>query len=76
MFNGMAQFYKCFIKNFATIMALRKKKNFLWTEECQKAWELIKYKYIDALILIPPKWDVEFRVHTNVSLLVMGALLT
>ncbi len=32
IFNGMAQFYKCFIKNFATIMTLitklTKKTNF------------------------------------------------
>ncbi len=47
VFSGMAQFYKCFIKNFATIVApitklTRKTKIFLWTKECQKAWELIK----------------------------------
>ncbi len=75
----MAQFYKHFIKNFARIMALimkfiRKIKKILWTKECQKAWELIKQKYIETPILIPPKWDVEFRVHTYASLLAMGAL--
>jgi len=42
VFNGMAHFYKCFIKKIATIMApiikLTKKTNiFLWTKECQKA---------------------------------------
>jgi hypothetical protein len=39
VFNGMAQFYKCFIKNFAVIMALiikltKKIKKFLWIKEC------------------------------------------
>jgi hypothetical protein len=29
-------------------------KTFLWTKECQKAWELIKQKYIEILILISP----------------------
>ncbi len=57
LFNGMAQFYKRFIKFFVAIMApitklTRKTKTFLWIEECQKAWELIKQKYIEALILI------------------------
>jgi hypothetical protein len=59
VFNGMAQFYRCFIKNFVAIMApiiklTRKTRNFLWTEECEKAWEYIKQKYIEALILISP----------------------
>jgi hypothetical protein len=34
----------------------RKTENFLWIEECQKAWELIEQKYIEALILISPNW--------------------
>jgi hypothetical protein len=47
VFNGMAQFYKCFIKKIVVIMApitkmTRKITTFLWIEECQKAWELIK----------------------------------
>ncbi len=57
VFNGMAQFYRCFIKNFATIMApvvklTKKTQTFLQTKECQKAWELIQQKYIKAPILI------------------------
>jgi len=28
-----------------------------------------------ALILIPPNWQLEFHVHTNASLLVVGAML-
>jgi len=45
VFNGMAQFYRTFIKNFATIMApkmTKKPKIFFCIEECLKAWELIK----------------------------------
>jgi len=39
----------------APITKLTKKiKTFLWTKECQKAWELIKQKYIEILILISP----------------------
>jgi hypothetical protein len=54
----------------------RKIKFFLWTKECQKAWELIKQKYIETLILISPNWQVEFHVHINVSLLVVGVMLS
>ncbi len=47
VFNGMAQFYRCFIKNFALIMSpitklFKKSKVFEWTKECQNAWEEIK----------------------------------
>jgi len=39
IFNGTTQFYKCFTKNFATIMLLitkltRKIESLLWIEEC------------------------------------------
>ncbi len=60
----------------APITKLTKKtKTFLWTEKCQKAWELIKHKYIETPILISPNWQVEFHVHKDTSLLAMGAML-
>ncbi len=55
---------------------IKKIETFLWIEECQKAWELIKQKYIEALILISPNWQVEFHVHMYASLLIMGATLS
>jgi hypothetical protein len=47
VFNGMAQFYRCFIRNVTSVMApvttlLRKAKMFEWTTKCQIAWEDIK----------------------------------
>ncbi len=30
---------------------------------------------METPILIPPNWPLEFQVHTNVSLLVEGAML-
>jgi hypothetical protein len=53
IFNGMAQFYKCFIKNFPFIMApitelFRKPKMFEWIVECETVWEDIKNQYIQA----------------------------
>jgi hypothetical protein len=41
----------------------------------QEAWEAIKYKYLYALILIAPKWDMEFHIHTNTSNLVVKVML-
>jgi hypothetical protein len=53
-----------------------KTKTFLWIEECQKAWELIKHKYIEAPILISPIWQVEFHVHTDASLSIVRGMLS
>jgi len=36
---------------------------------------LIKQKYIEALILISPNWQVKFHVHIDAPLLVVGAML-
>jgi hypothetical protein len=47
----------------------------LWIEEYLKAWELIKQKYIEAPILTPPYWDMEFHIHTYASLLYVESLL-
>jgi hypothetical protein len=75
VFNGMTQFYKCFTKIFVAIMApitklTKKTKTSPWTKDCQNAWELIKYNYIEALILISPNWPVEFHVHIYICILV------
>jgi len=53
----MAQFYKCFIKKFISIMAsitklLRKNEISEWTTNYQTAWKDIKNRYIQALIFI------------------------
>jgi hypothetical protein len=80
VFNGMAQFYKCFIMNFSFVMALitmllRKAKVFEWTGKCQTTWENIKNPYIQAPILNSPNWKLEFHVHIYASQLAVGAIL-
>ncbi len=76
----MAQFYRCFTKNFASIMApitklLIKVEMFEWTNECQIAWEDIKNQYIQAPILININWELVFHVHIDASQLAIGAIL-
>jgi len=80
VFNGMAQYYKGFIKEFAFIIAsitklLQKIEVLEWMAEYQQAWEEIKQRYMDAPILISLHWDIEFHVHTNVYNLVVKAML-
>jgi hypothetical protein len=76
----MAHFYKCLIKKFASIMApitklFGKVEMFEWTTKCLTAWEDIKNQYIQAPILINPKWELEFHVHIDASQLAVGAIL-
>jgi hypothetical protein len=47
----MAQFYMCFIKNFASIMSpitklLKKSEVFESITKCQNVWEEIKNQYV------------------------------
>jgi hypothetical protein len=48
---------------------------FKWTSKCQTTWEDIMNRYIQAPIFINLNWELEFRVHTNVSQLVVGVML-
>jgi hypothetical protein len=80
VFNDMAQYHKCFIKDFAFIMALITKllwkiKTFEWTIEWQQAWEKIKQHYMDGPDLISPHWDIKCHVYTNASNLVVNVML-
>jgi uncharacterized protein (UPF0332 family) len=59
IFNEMAQFYRCFIKMFASVMSpitklFKKFKVFEWIKKCKNVWEEIKNWYIQAPILINP----------------------
>ena len=79
-FMGVAQFLRIYIKDLAKIMApitrlTRKSDTFVWTDECEAAMELVKEKYTNAPILISPKWDLEFHVHTDASNIALGVML-
>jgi hypothetical protein len=52
---------------------MQKSEKFIWTRKCQEAWETIKCKYVEALILIAPNWEKEFHVHMDTSNLEVGA---
>jgi len=46
VFDGMAQFYRCFIKKIVSIMSpitklFKKFEVFEWIEKCQNVWEKI-----------------------------------
>ena len=80
-FNGMAQFYKRFIRGFAHVMKplyelLKGGKSFIWTAECQKSFESIKAAICTEATLQFPDFDKPFIIFTDASDTSCGAVLT
>ena len=85
-FLGMANFYRRHIQGMGAmcrpLTELTKKEKgsgnpvpFVWTEECQKAFEEVKRSLSSAPLLQPPDWEKEFFLWTDASLLGFGAVL-
>ena len=71
-FLGVAQFYRRYIKSFATIALplnklLRKETKFVWTEECQVAFETLKRALVTAPVLAFPQFDKPFILAVDAS---------
>lgn len=69
-FYGLTSFYWCFIKNFSTIMTpitdLMKLNDFLWTDEAENAFVLIKKCFAEAPCLALLDFD-KFEVECDSS---------
>lgn len=73
-------YYFEFIRVYASITTplekiLKKFEGFHWTQDCDKAFILLKYKLITAPILTYPNWKIEFHVHIDASAVPLGAIL-
>ncbi|KAL3689424.1 hypothetical protein R1sor_015733 [Riccia sorocarpa] len=49
---------------------------FVWTDQCQEAFETLKEKLVTAPILVAPNWNKIFHVSVDTSLLATGAILS
>jgi len=69
-FLEFANFYRCFTKNFShmakLLNELKRKKDWTWGEEHQKAFEELKIKITSQLVLTLPKREKKFKVETNI----------
>ena len=80
-FIGLCGYYRKFIENFAGIAAtlyslLRKDKKWIWTQECQEAFDKLKTCLTSYPILRQPDFDRSLAVHTDACGVSICAILT
>ncbi|KAD3337792.1 hypothetical protein E3N88_33313 [Mikania micrantha] len=71
-FLGHAGFYRPFIKDFSKIsrpmtQLLEMDAPFVFSEECLRAFELLKEKLVNAPILIAPDWSSPFELMCDAT---------
>lgn len=79
-FLGLVGFYRCFCRNFSTVVApltnmLKGKVKFVWSSECQTAFENVKALICNAPVLAAPRWDRTFKIEVDASYVGAGAVL-
>lgn len=78
---GMASWYRRFVPNFSTVIAplanlTRKNVKFVWSEECQQAFDSIKGHLVEAPILSCPDFSLPFTIQCDASDYGLGAVLS
>nr|GEX90714.1 reverse transcriptase domain-containing protein [Tanacetum cinerariifolium] len=79
-FLGHIGFYRRFIQDFSKISRpmthlLEKNTPFIFSEDCIKAFQMLKKKLTEAPILIAPNWDLPFELMCDASDFTIGAVL-
>jgi len=79
-FLGLANYYRRFVCNFAKIAVplnalTRKDKKFVWTTDCQSAFDFLKTSLCTAPILAYPDFTQEFILHVDASDHALGYVL-
>nr|GEY45039.1 reverse transcriptase domain-containing protein [Tanacetum cinerariifolium] len=72
-FLGLASYYHRFIKDFSKIaksltILTQKDKKFIWGEDQEMAFQILKQKLCEALILASPKGNDDFVVYCDASI--------
>lgn len=78
---AFANYYRRFIQNFANLVRplnhlTKKRSEFIWSDECEKAFETLKKKLISPPILKYPDFTKQFIVTVDASNYACGAVLS
>ncbi|GKE13974.1 reverse transcriptase domain-containing protein, partial [Tanacetum coccineum] len=79
-FLGLAGYYRRFIKDFSKIAKsltelTQKNKKYIWGEDQESAFQLLKHKLYEALILALPEGNDDFVVYCDASHQGLGTVL-
>lgn len=77
---GMAGYYRKFCPNFSTIAQpltnlLQKKVKFIWTDQCQTAFDQIKSILVNEPVLVAPDFSRPFQLMVDASDIGIGSVL-
>ena len=80
-FLEFGNFYRRFIWHFSELAKLlndllKKDQTFEWTDDCQKAFDKLKKRFTEELVLMMPDQSRPFQIKTDASKYVTGAVLT
>uniref|UniRef100_A0A3Q7IUH9 Reverse transcriptase domain-containing protein n=1 Tax=Solanum lycopersicum TaxID=4081 RepID=A0A3Q7IUH9_SOLLC len=79
-FLGLDKYYRRFISGYSAIAApltelLKKNRFWLWSEECQEAFEVLKAVVTEAPVLMLPDFTKTFEIHMDASDFAIGGPL-
>ena len=80
-FLGFGNFYRWFIQHFSKLAKplndlLKKDHEFLWTTDCQKAFNTLKRRFTEEPVLKMPDQTKPFQIECDTSKYTSGAVLT